>query len=94
MGCPDFANVRALRKHFNLALAKLDCPQSLVYGLTGMAMDPVMYSLIEPNPFVAPNDPGPMPTYNAGFQATQQMKTTEQLWDNDQNYFLSNMNVH
>jgi hypothetical protein len=94
MGRPDFANVRALHKHFNLALAKLDCPQSLVYGWTGMAMDPVMYSLIKPNPFVTPNDPGLMPTYNAGFQATQQMKTMEQLWDNDRNYFLSYVNVH
>ena len=94
MGRPDFANIRALRKHFNLALAKLECPQSLVYGWHGMALDPMMYSLIEPNPFVAPVNPGPTPMYNAGFQANQQMKTTEQLWDNDRNYFLSYVNVH
>jgi hypothetical protein len=59
-----------------------------------MAMDLVMYSLIKPNPFVAPNDPGPTLMYNAGFQATQQMNTTKQLWDNDQNYFLTYVNVH
>jgi hypothetical protein len=64
------------------------------YGWTGMDMDPMMYSLIEPNPFVSPVDPGPTLTYNAGFQANQQMKTTEQLWDNDRNYFLAYVNVH
>ena len=44
---PDFTSIRALRKHFHSALAKLECPQSSVYGWTGVAMDPVMYALIE-----------------------------------------------
>ncbi len=91
---PDFTSIRALRKHFHSALAKLECPQSSVYGWTGVAMDPVMYALIEPNPFVIPVDPGATPTYNQGFQTQQQMKTTEQLWDNDRNYFLSYGNIH
>jgi hypothetical protein len=86
---PDFTTVRALRKHFNIALAKLECPQSLIYGWAGLAMDPTMYSLIEVNPFVAPPDPGPTAVYNAGFQTPQQMKMTEQIWENDKIYFLS-----
>jgi hypothetical protein len=91
---PDFTSVRALWKHFHSALAKLECPQSLVYGWTGVAMDPVMYALIEPNPFIIPVDPRATPTYNPGFQTQQQMKTTEQMWDNDRNYFLSYGNIH
>ena len=91
---PDFTSVRALRKHFHSALAKLECPQSLVYGWTGVAMDPVMYALIEPTPFFIPVDPGATPTYNGGFQSPQQMRTSEQMWENDRNYFLSYINIH
>ena len=91
---PNFTSVRALRKHFHSALAKLECPQSSVYGWTGVAMDPVMYALIEPTPFVIPVNPGATPTYGPNFQTQQQMKTTERLWENDRNYFLSYGNIH
>ena len=57
-------------------------------------MDPTMYSLIKVNPFVATPDPGPTAVYNAGFQTPQQMKMTEQIWDNDKIYFLSYGNIH
>lgn len=91
---PDFTIVRALCKYINLALAKLERPQSLIYGWTGMAMDPTMYSLIKTNPFVAPPDPGPTTVYNGGFQTPQQMKVTKQIWSNDKTYFLSYGNIH
>ena len=94
MARPDFASVRALRKHINTALAKLECPQSIVYGWTGMAMDPTMYSLIEANPFVSPPDPGPTPVYAAGWLPTSAMEITKQLWENAKNYFLSYQNIH
>ena len=94
MGRPDFTSVRALRKHFHAALAKLDCPQSSVYGWTGVAMDPLMYALIEPAPFAIPLDPGATPPYNEGFQTQQMMKTTEMIWENDRNYFQSYGNIH
>ena len=94
MARPDFPSVRALRKHLHAALAKLECPQSRVYGWTGLAMAPTMYAMIERVPFVFPIDPGPTPTYNAGFQTPVQMKITEQLWANDRNYFLSYENIH
>ncbi len=57
-------------------------------------MDPKMYSLIKINPFVAPPDPGPTAVYNAGFQTPQQMKMTEQIWENDKIYFLSYGNIY
>jgi hypothetical protein len=53
-----------------------------------------MYSLIEVNPLITPPDPGPTPVYNAGFQTPQQMKMTEQVWENDKIYFLSYGNIH
>ena len=74
MARPDFASVRALRKHMNTALGKLECPQSLVYGWTGLAMDPSMYALIEVNPFVVPPDPGPTPVYPGGWLPTSAME--------------------
>jgi hypothetical protein len=77
-----------------MAIAKLECPQSLVYGWTGVAMDPVMYGLIELNPFVLPVDTGTTPTYAAGFQNPQQIKMMEQMWDNDRKYFMSYSNIH
>ena len=94
LGRPDVTSVRALRKHFHSALAKLECPQSSVYGWTGVAMDPVMYALIEPIPFAIPGDPGTTPPYNGGFQTQQMMKTTEMIWENDRNYFQSYGNIH
>ena len=90
---PDFASVRALRKHMNTALAKLECPQSLVYGWTGLAMDPAMYALIEIDPFVFPPDPGPTPVYAGGWLPTSAMEVTKQLWENARHYFLSFQNV-
>jgi hypothetical protein len=72
-------SVRALRKHLHAALAKLECPQSRVYGWTGLAMDPNMYAMIENVPFTILIDPGPTTTYNVGFQSPQQMRASEQL---------------
>jgi hypothetical protein len=94
LGRQDFMSIRALWKHFHSALAKLECSQSLVYGWTGVAMDPVMYALIEPNPLMIPIDPGATPTYTLDFQTQQQMKTTEKMWENDRTYFLSYGNIH
>ena len=73
MARPDFMSVRALRKHLNDALAKIECPQSRVYGWTGLAMDAAMYAMIENAPFSIPIDPGPTPTYNTGFQTLVQL---------------------
>jgi hypothetical protein len=95
MARPDFTVVRALRKHLHAALAKLECPQSRVYGWTGLAMAPAMYAMIEVNPFTIPIDPGPTPAYNpAIFQTPVQMRTAEQMWEYDRRYYLSYENIH
>jgi hypothetical protein len=63
--CPDFAKIRALRKHTVMALKQLVCPQSAIHGWSGLVMDPVMYALIEPTmPFVIDANPGNFPVYN------------------------------
>ena len=72
----------------------MDCPQSLVYGWTSVAIDPVMCALIEPVPFTVPKDLGATPMYAPGFINPTQIRTTEQVWDNTRNYFLSYSNIH
>ncbi len=53
-----------------------------------------MYALIEPAPFIVPVDQGATPTYAPGFLNPTQIRTTEQIWENDRNYFLSYSNIH
>ena len=63
--CPDFAKIRALRKHIVMALAQLQCPQDAVHGWSGLAVDPAAYQLLTGNVFLIPSDPGPMAVYPA-----------------------------
>jgi hypothetical protein len=89
---PDFAKIRALRKHITQALKQLDCPQSLIYGWAGLAMDPMMYALIKTNMFVQPLEPGDSPPYPQ-FATPQVIKTCEHLCENAWNYYLSYVNI-
>ncbi len=36
---PNFTNIRALHKHVIKALSQLFCPQSVIHGWLGLAMD-------------------------------------------------------
>jgi hypothetical protein len=63
MPWPDFAKIRVLCKHITHALKQLVCPQSLIYGWAGSAMDLTIYALIENQQFVAPPDPGVSPPF-------------------------------
>ena len=58
--CLDFVNIRALQKHIVRALKQLRCPQSVIYGWSGLILAPMVYALLEPNPFQDPTDPGPV----------------------------------
>jgi hypothetical protein len=89
---PNFAKIRALRKHITQALKHLDFPQSLIYGWAELAMDPTMYSLIETNKFVQPPEPGDSPRYPQ-FVTPQVLKTCKHLWENAWNYYLSYVNI-
>jgi hypothetical protein len=60
---PDFAKIRALLIHITQVLKQLDCPQSLIYGWAGLAMDLTMYALIELSQFTFPPNPGEVPLY-------------------------------
>ncbi len=89
---PDFAKIRALRKHIMQALKQFDCPQSLIYGWAGLGMDPMMYALIGNNQFVQPPEPGDSPPYPQ-FLTPQVIKTRKHLWGNARNYYLSYINI-
>jgi hypothetical protein len=87
---PDFTKIRAIQTHITKALKQLDCPQSLIHGWSGLAMDPTMYALIELSPFIAPPDLGDAPIY-PNFAAPQVLKTIDKLWENAKNYYLFRM---
>ncbi len=89
---PAFTTIRAIQTHITKALKQLDCPQSLIHGWSGLAMNPTMYALNELSPFVAPPDPGNVPIY-PNFAAPQVLKTIDKLWENARNYYLSYVNI-
>ncbi len=89
---PGFTKICALRKYITLVLKQLDCPQSLIYGWAGLAMDPAMYLLIKLNPFVAPPDPDDVPNYPQ-LAIPQVIKTLARLWENRRKYYLSHINI-
>ena len=41
------------------ALKQLRCTQSVIHGWLGLILAPVVYALLEPNPFQDPTDPSP-----------------------------------
>ena len=90
---PDFLKIRALQKHIIKALKKLICPQSQIHGWTGLAMDPALYTLLEPNAFIIPITPGNIPIYPA-FASPSMIKTIDNIFDRDRNYFLSYVNIN
>lgn len=92
---PDFPKIRALREFIYNVLKHVSCPQSLIHGWAGLAMDPQMYALIEPNPFVMPPDPGDLPNYGGmQFPSTVALKTADRMFDMATNYFTSYLNIN
>ena len=92
---PDFLKIRALREFIYNVLKHVSCPQSLIHGWAGLAMDPQMYALIEPNGFVMPPDPGDLPNYGGlQFPSTVAMKTADRIFEMGTNYFSSYLNIN
>lgn len=60
---PNFERIRKLRRHFENALQRLPCPQSVQHGWKGMVMAQNMYALLTTMPFRLPTSPGDTPTY-------------------------------
>jgi hypothetical protein len=50
---PDFTKLHALQKHMARALKQLVCPQSTIHRWLGLVSLPMMYTLLELNPFLA-----------------------------------------
>ena len=61
--CPNFENIRVLRRFFEKALQCLPCPQSTLRGWKGLVMVRPLYALIILAPFRLPTDPGPLAVY-------------------------------
>ncbi len=60
---PDFSKLCALRNNMVKALKQLICPQSQIHGWLGVVLSPMVYALLEPNPFAVPGNPGPVAIY-------------------------------
>ena len=61
--CPNFTNLRNLRRHIQRAFQRLSCPQSNILGWAGHIMARSMYILLTTSPFRLPSDPGQMAVY-------------------------------
>ncbi len=73
-------------------LKQLVCPQSAIHGWLGLVLLPMVYTLLEPNPFVTPADPGAVAVY-AQFALPAQMKTTSVMFIWAQNEYGSYKNI-
>ena len=60
---PVFSKLRALRKHMVMALKQLVCPQSQIHGWSGMVLSPMVFALLEANPFAVPGNHGLVAVY-------------------------------
>ena len=89
----DFTMIRAIRTHITKALKQLDCPQSLIHGWSGLAMDPTTDVLTILSPFVTSPWSGPCSHLSQYFAAPQVLKTINKLWENARNYYLSYVNI-
>ncbi len=90
---PEFSKLQTLRKHMTQALKQLVCPQSQIYGWTELVMDPGLYALIKPVPFVVPVNPGATPVYQ-NFSPPAVMKMVDYAFERNKNYFLSYMIIN
>jgi hypothetical protein len=82
----DFTRLRALRQHIVRALRQLTCPQSPIHGWSGLAITPAMYLLLEPQPFVAPANPGDTAIYPQ-FAPPSTIKMIDAAFARDKNYY-------
>ena len=100
---PNFDRIWKLRRHFNNALQRLPCPQSVQHGWKGMVMAQNMYALLTTTPYRIPTTPGDTPTYIRAILAGEPtdntpLTRTEQATINStfarrKHYFLSMQNI-
>jgi hypothetical protein len=90
---PDFNQLRALCQHIVTALKQLTCPQSPIHGWSGLAIDPGVYMLLEPEAFAEPPNPGATAIYPQ-FLPPASMKMIDATFTRDKNYYLSFLNIN
>ncbi len=101
--CPNFEHIRTLRRHFERALQRLPCPQSIQHGWKGMVMACELYALLTTQPFRLPTNPGATATYvrsqtpgqpinNAPLTWTEQA-SIDSLFNRCKAYFFSMQNI-
>ena len=100
---PNFDRIRKLRRHFENALQRFPCPQSVQHGWKGMVMSQNMYALLTATPFRIPTTPGDTPTYIRAILAGEPTDTTpltrteqatiDSTFARRKHYFLSMQNI-
>ncbi len=91
---PDFTKIRALRKHsMARALKQLVSPQSQIHGWSGLVISPMVYALLEPNPFQDPVYPGDVAVYPQ-FALPAVIKTADAIFARNQNEWKSYENIY
>jgi hypothetical protein len=89
---PGFCQHLCPLKNVIKALSQLFCPQSIIHGCSGLAIDPATYLLLEGTAFLMPMDPGAMAAYPQwATPTTVKMIDATFIWD--KNYFLSYRNI-
>ena len=99
----NFERIRTLRRHFERALQRLPCPQSVQYGWKGMVMARELYNLLTVTPFRLPTNPGAEAIYTRVVMAGQPINNTplsrteqasiDSLFNRHKHYFLSMQNI-
>jgi hypothetical protein len=75
------------------ALKQLTCLQSPIHGWSGLAIDPGVYTLLEPQVFVEPLNPGATAIYPQ-FSTPATMKMIDATFTRDKNYYLLFLNIN
>jgi hypothetical protein len=100
---PNFERIWTLHWHFERALQRLSCPQSVQHGWKGMVMARKLYALLTTQPFWLPTNPGAtainlrnqlpgQPVDNALLTRTEQA-SIDSLFNQRKAYFLSMQNI-
>ncbi len=66
------------------ALKQLTCPQSVIHGWSGLILAPMVYRLLEPNPFQDPIDSGAIAVYMQ-FATPSMIKMADAIFTRAQN---------
>jgi hypothetical protein len=90
--CLDFCKTPSNAKTHGQALKQLVCPRSGIHGWSGLVLLPMVYTLLEPNPFVPPADPGAVAVY-AQFALPAQIKTANAMFVWAQNEYSLYKNI-